>query len=194
MQEFQAGFVHTRELRRCIFSRAQAAIIVLLWVYSLRLSGHQVLLVSFHGNQTNESSNKFSQFSSSARGGEPWISSSLENENGEKTSGWMVAHCPVLFLLNLPCAPPPPALPPPRLRSPTLLFPPPFHLSLFFNFSLSPSHFFPIFFSHPPLHLFIFHLSAALDLHECKHIGSWESVVRFTVTEKRDFLFPAEVI
>lgn len=83
-------------------------IILLLWVYSLRLSGHQVLSVSFHGNQTNESLNKFKQFSSSV-----WEASlgfparslltqwDWKIKMGRENGGWIVAHCPVLLSLNL---------------------------------------------------------------------------------------------
>lgn len=79
----------TPEICTAVFlAEAQTVIILFFWVYGLRLSGHQVLLVSFHGNQTNESHNKLSQFGSScwaANLGFPALSPHawrLENENG----------------------------------------------------------------------------------------------------------------
>ena len=42
---------------------------------------------------------------------------------GRENGGWMVARCPVLFLLNLPSAPPPPAASSTSLLSHTPVFP-----------------------------------------------------------------------
>ncbi len=83
---------------------------------------------------------------------------------GGENGGWMLAQCPVLFLLNLPSAPPP------RLCSPTLL------ISLICHY-FSISFFLPThsLFSHPPLHLFFWHISTALDLHKSKHMAARNS-------------------
>lgn len=133
-----AGLSHTSEL---YFERSTGG--NHLTSFGIRLSGQQFRLDGFHGNQTYESFIKFSQLSSSVSGREPWISSSLsvptqpdrKVKKGRENGGWMVARCPVQFLLNLPSS-----LPLGLVHASALphsCFP---SFSLFLNFLLSPSH------------------------------------------------------